>query len=198
MSSLKESLYSAINVTMPVDLSTQLDRHACVALILRGDSWDNLELGYIQRAFSESDRWSGQLAFPGGKREETDKTDLDAALRETREEIGIELTNPELLGRLNDIQARKAGTMLDFYIRPFVFFIERDFNIVLDPNEVADFFWIPLKEIQNPHRVTTYRLQRDNISLELPAVYLDREPPLWGLSYMMTLNLLEVLAAANK
>ncbi|MFV8256352.1 NUDIX hydrolase [Bdellovibrio bacteriovorus] len=198
MNSLKESLYSAINVTMPVDLSTQLGRHACVALILRGDSLESLELGFIQRAFSDSDRWSGQLAFPGGKREDTDKTDLDAALRETLEEVGIDLTNPELLGRLNDIQARKAGTMLDFYIRPFVFFTERDFNIVLDPTEVADFFWIPIKEIQNPQRKTTYRLQRENIGLELPAVHLDREPPLWGLSYMMTLNLLEVLAAANK
>ncbi|AHZ86729.1 CoA pyrophosphatase [Bdellovibrio bacteriovorus] len=198
MSSLKESLYSAINVTMPLDLSTQLGRHACVALILRGNSLENLELGYIQRAFSDSDRWSGQLAFPGGKREDSDKTDLDAALRETLEEVGIDLTNPELLGRLNDIQARKAGTMLDFYIRPFVFFTERNFNIVLDKTEVADFFWVPLKEIQNPQRVTTYRLQRENIGLELPAVYLDREPPLWGLSYMMTLNLLEVLAAANK
>ncbi|WP_374034857.1 CoA pyrophosphatase [Bdellovibrio bacteriovorus] len=198
MSSLKESLYSVINVTMPVDLSTQLDRHACVALILRGDSWDNLELGYIQRAFSESDRWSGQLAFPGGKREEHDKTDLDAALRETLEEVGIELANPELLGRLNDIQARKAGTMLDFYIRPFVFFTQREFNVVLDRTEVADFFWIPLKEIQNPQRRTTYRLQRESVSLELPAIHLDRDPPLWGLSYMMTLNLLEVLAVAIK
>lgn len=198
MNTLRHQLHHAINATPPVDLATQIVRHACVALILRGDSFHNLELGYIQRAISESDRWSGQLAFPGGKRELSDKTDLDAAFRETLEEVGIELAPDELLGRLNDVQARKAGTTLDFFIRPFVFYSERHFEIILDQSEVADYFWVPLKEIQNPQRKTTYKVQHDELLLDLPAVHLDREPPLWGLSYMMTLNLFERLQTLVK
>nr|BFD65721.1 hypothetical protein HAGR004_07430 [Bdellovibrio sp. HAGR004] len=192
-SGIKSLLQTAITALEPLDLASIMDPHACVALILRGQSEENLELGFIQRAQRPGDRWSGQLAFPGGKREAFDITDLDAAFRETLEEIGVRLSSHELLGRLDDIQARKAGTLLDFYIRPFVFYTEQNFHVTLDANEVADYFWVPLKNIRDPQRQTVYKVQRENMSIELPAVYLDREPPLWGLSYMMTLNLFERL-----
>ncbi|WP_374001272.1 CoA pyrophosphatase [Bdellovibrio bacteriovorus] len=198
MDSIRSLLQTAITAHQPLDLAPQMDPHACVALILRGQSEENLELGFIQRAIRPEDRWSGQLAFPGGKREAFDVTDLDAAFRETMEEIGVHLKSQELLGRLDDVQARKAGTLLDFYIRPFVFYTEQSFNVTLDANEVADYFWVPLKHIQDPQRQTIYKVQRENMSIELPAVYLDREPPLWGLSYMMTLNLFTRLQALQK
>ncbi len=182
----------AINSQKPLDLSKDLQKYACVAIILRGPV-DNLEIGYIQRALNDSDRWAGQIAFPGGKKEDSDFSDLGAALRETFEEIGIDLLPEELMGRLNDIQARKHGTTLEFYVRPFVFYTEREFEIKLDPSEVADFFWISLNELRNPQRQTTYELSRENVHLEVPAISLDREPPLWGLTYIMTQNLLDLL-----
>lgn len=190
---LKDLLLPLLTKPEPVDLDAKLLRHACVAVILRGNSVDELELAFIQRAYNPQDRWSGHIAFPGGKKEDFDKTDLDAALRETKEEVGVDLNPDELLGRLDDIQARKAGSLLDFYIRPFVFHTNRDFSITLDASEVADFFWVPLKEIQNPYRQTHYPVTREQGTLDLPAVDIDREPPLWGLTYMMVLNLLERL-----
>lgn len=194
MTSLKDKLQKAVNLTVPLDLASQLTHHACVSVILRGTELHNLELGFIQRALNEEDRWSGQLAFPGGRREPTDKTDLDAAVRETLEEIGLPL-NPsqDLLGRLSDIQARKAGKMLEFYIRPFVFHSNQPGEIKLDLSEVADFFWVPLQEIQNPARRTSIQIQTEEQSLHLPAIHLDREPPLWGLTYLMVQDLLSRL-----
>ncbi|MEK2644293.1 CoA pyrophosphatase [Bdellovibrio sp. BCCA] len=188
---MRNLLSSLLENPSPLDLQSRLSRHACVSVILKGETLDNLEIAFIQRAFNPEDRWSGQIAFPGGKREDIDKTDLDAALRETREEVGVELNRSELLGRLDDIQARKAGTLLDFYIRPFVFHVQRDFGITLDAAEVADFFWIPIKHIKDPQRQTQYEVKRESGIAQLPAVYLDREPPLWGLTYLMVLNLLE-------
>lgn len=182
----------------PQDLQPQLTRYACVAVILKGDSLHNLEIGFIQRAQNPEDRWSGQIAFPGGKREEHDITDLAVALRETREEVGAHLHPEELLGRLDDIQARKAGQLLDFYIRPFVFLTQREFDIILDPSEVSDFFWVPLKHMQDPQRQTTYRIARESGYANLPAIYLDRDLPLWGLTYMMVLNLLERIRGVVK
>ncbi len=197
MSSLREQLIRGLESKQVINLSLTLTHHACVALILRGSSWENLELGYIQRAHSPTDRWSGQLAFPGGRREETDPTDLAAALRETLEEVGIDLQTSELLGRIDDIQAQKAGAFLDFYIRPFIFFIERPVTPLLDHSEVDDFFWILVKDLVSAERQTTYRVLRDNSSQELPAVNLDRPTPLWGLSYMITMNLFEHLKAGG-
>ncbi|QLY24946.1 CoA pyrophosphatase [Bdellovibrio sp. KM01] len=180
--------------TNPLDLSQSLKNYACVSLILRG-SPDDLQIGYIQRAIHPLDRWSGQIAFPGGKREEWDTSALATALRETQEEVGIILTPEEMIGRLDDIQARKAGALLEFFIRPFVFYTERDFEVRLDHNEVADFFWVPLKDLVNPERSISYELMREQLRMELPAISLNREIPLWGLSYMITQDLLNRLKA---
>lgn len=182
----------ALKSKKPLDLSKDLHKYACVAIILRGP-FDNLEIGFIQRALNDSDRWAGQIAFPGGKKEESDFSDLGAALRETFEEIGIDLLPEELLGRLDDIQARKHGATLEFFIRPFVFHSDRSFNIQLAPDEVADFFWVSVNELRDPKRQTKYVFKRDQLHVELPAISLNREPPLWGLTYMMTQNLLDIL-----
>jgi 8-oxo-dGTP pyrophosphatase MutT (NUDIX family) len=160
---------------------------------LRGPA-DNLEIGFIQRANDPSDRWAGHIAFPGGKKEESDFSDLGTALRETFEEVGIDLLPDELIGRLDDIQARKHGSLLEFFIRPFVFFTDRDFEIKLDPSEVAEFFWMNINELKSPDKQTTYALKRDEAHLELPAIDVNKELPLWGLTYMMTQNLLTLLA----
>lgn len=194
-STLKARLKSHLQQQSFLDLSTQLASHACVAVILKGTSLNSLEVGFIQRALSQTDRWSGQLAFPGGRREASDVTDLCAALRETREEIGMPLTDEALIGRLHDIQARKSGQLLDFYIRPFVFFYPDPFSMILQPEEVADFFWYPVNELQLSHRHTTLNLaQAGDVTLELPAITLTRgEPPLWGLTYLMIQDLLRRL-----
>ncbi|QDK46742.1 CoA pyrophosphatase [Bdellovibrio sp. ZAP7] len=189
----KELSQLFININ-PLDLSLSLKNYACVSLILRGPP-DDLQIGYIQRAIHPLDRWSGQIAFPGGKREEWDTSALATALRETQEEVGIVLTPEEMIGRLDDIQARKAGALLEFFIRPFVFYTERDFEVRLDHNEVADFFWVPLKDLVNPERNISYELMREQLRMELPAISLNREIPLWGLSYMITQDLLNRLKA---
>lgn len=191
--SFKEQLLLSFQNTQPLNLDDQLAKYACVAIILRGTSSENLEIGYIQRAVHPEDRWSGQLAFPGGKREEQDPTDLATVLRETFEEIGIALQEQELLGRLSDIQARKAGSLLDFFIRPFVFYVDRGLELSLDTQEVADFFWVPQEMLRDFKRQIRYKKKMNLFHVDLPAIHLDRDPVLWGLTYMMTQDLLKIL-----
>lgn len=191
--SFEAELKEKLNHTSPLDLSHEFTHQACVAIICRGSSMEDLEIGYILRAVRNEDRWSGQIGFPGGKRDPQDSTDLETAIRETREEIGLNLSTQQLVGRLDDIQARKAGSLLDFFIRPYVFHIKEAIQPRLNPDEVADFFWVPFKDILSEENKTEYELIRDQIHIRLPARKLPQERVLWGLSYLMTQNLVQRL-----
>ena len=84
-------------------------RQAAVAIILREASMDGAEqteVLFIQRAERPGDPWSGQMAFPGGHREDSDISLQAAAMRETNEEIGLSLDNADYLGALNHQQAQ--------------------------------------------------------------------------------------------
>lgn len=183
-----------LNALPPTDLSRNIEQFACVAVILRG-SPDNMELGFIQRADDPLDRWSGHLAFPGGKNERTDKSPLETALRETQEEVGISLYRAQLVGQLNDIQARRGAYLLPFFIRPFVFYIGDTLpETHLDSTEVSEFFWVPLTELTRSENLIMYQHPESGVNVKLQAVELGKKNPLWGLTYMMVQDLLKKLS----
>ena len=66
-------------------------RRAAVALIFRAGADGAPELLFIKRAEYPADPWSGQIAFPGGREEPTDGELIQTAVRETREETGLDL-----------------------------------------------------------------------------------------------------------
>lgn len=82
---------------------------------------------------------AGQISFPGGRREPHDQSLLDAALRETDEEIGLKRERILPLGRLDTYVTRTA-----FRVEPWVGWISPPFDLVPDPNEVAEIFEVPL------------------------------------------------------
>lgn len=190
---VQESLRQKVHHSHPQDLSQAFADYACVALLLRGPL-DNLELGFIVRAQNPNDRWSGQIAFPGGRREQSDANDIHTAMRETFEEIGVDLRLEDLLGKLSDVQARKGRQMLEFYIRPFVFYVTENFTPNLDPHEVAEFFWHPLTELIAVAKHAIHEVEFNGAKVKLPAVEMNRTAKLWGLSYLMTQDLLKTLA----
>ena len=82
---------------------------------------------------------AGQIAFPGGRREGADESPETTALREAREEIGLEAARVELLGRLPEY---RTGT--GFAVTPVVGWVEPPLTYKPDPHEVADVFEVPL------------------------------------------------------
>jgi 8-oxo-dGTP pyrophosphatase MutT (NUDIX family) len=111
----------------------------------------NSEILYIKRSSHPSDPWSGNVAFPGGKREEFEQ-DYQAAVREVREEINLDLEAGPFayLGRLDDrpVYARgaKAG---GFALCPFVF-VQTSAEtppMTLSKDEVAAVRWVPVAEL---------------------------------------------------
>lgn len=82
---------------------------------------------------------AGQIALPGGRREGADDSPEGTALREAREEIGLDAARVELLGRLPEYR-----TSTGFAVTPVVGWAEPPLAYVPDPHEVARVFEVPL------------------------------------------------------
>ncbi|HEU0167816.1 MAG TPA: CoA pyrophosphatase [Chloroflexota bacterium] len=88
----------------------------------------------------------GQVSFPGGRIETADASPMDAALRETFEEIGVPPEAVEVLGQLDEV-ATNAAT---FAITPFVGIMPDGAAHVASPFEVARIAEVPLEHLLDP------------------------------------------------
>lgn len=88
----------------------------------------------------------GEISFPGGAFEEHDSSLLDTALRETSEELGVDLSSAKVLGRLDDVHTATSS----FVIAPFVVFVDSPPDFRPDPFEVAEVFDVPLSSLLDP------------------------------------------------
>ncbi|WP_434951894.1 CoA pyrophosphatase [Shewanella sp. HL-SH4] len=91
----------------------------------------------------------GQISFPGGKFEQSDRNAIDTALREAQEEIGLLKTNVDVIGSFPPHK-----TFTGFEITPIVGIIKQPFKLTIDPGEVASCFRVPLnyfKQTSNRH-----------------------------------------------
>lgn len=84
----------------------------------------------------------GQIAFPGGKQDESDADVIEAALREAREEIGLPPGQVEILGTLPSHE-----TVTGFDVTPVIGLVRGGFDIVPEPGEVDEVFDVPLRHV---------------------------------------------------
>jgi len=90
----------------------------------------------------------GQISFPGGRLEPSDKSAAEAALRETEEEIGMPPDNVEVIGYLDNYI-----TITGYSVTPVVGIVRPDFEMRIDETEVAEAFEVPLAYVLDPARV---------------------------------------------
>lgn len=174
----------ALSKTLPAPADPVADRTAAVAAILRDSDARGLEVLFIQRAEREGDPWSGHMAFPGGRREAVDSDLLATAVRETCEEIGIDLVrSAELVGVLDDQEATGRATQKTLPTRPFVFELNSDPK--LTPNEeVTDIVWTPVLPLIRGDQRTTMNITYKGMPYALPGWDLGGRV-VWGLTYRM-------------
>ena len=164
---------------------------AAVAAVLRPGA-EGTELLFIHRAEDPRDPWSGHMAFPGGRVDPGDPDPMAAAIRETREEVGLELDAVgEPIGRLADMRAIGRGKPLSMVISPFVFVVNTVPPLV--PNhEVAAVVWVPTDFITDRSNRETMPYRRGGLSMELPC-YRYQGHLIWGLTLGMVDELLSLV-----
>jgi 8-oxo-dGTP pyrophosphatase MutT (NUDIX family) len=175
----------------PPPAGTVLPR-AAVALLLR-HSAAGPEVLLIRRAERSGDPWSGHIALPGGREQAEDRSPVETAARETREEVGIEPT--DLLGPLEPVWPRSARAPR-ILVRPFVFSLPG--AVEPRPNhEVDTAFWVALAELREAGAVTEHLLELEGTEqLRFPAFGIQGHV-VWGLTHRILLDLLDRTADAH-
>lgn len=194
MRSSWDDLRRALASRSPARLGEQVSERAAVALILR-ESGPGLEILFIRRAEHPEDPWSGQMAFPGGRAEAGDSDLTVTAVRETAEEVGVDLAEAgELLGALDEVRAMARGRPMDLAIAPFVFRLQQPAPMKPGP-EVRSVHWIPLDELLGGRWRSTFEYVHQGARLELPCLRFE-DLVIWGLTYRMFSSLQSLLDAA--
>jgi 8-oxo-dGTP pyrophosphatase MutT (NUDIX family) len=205
--SLKKSLITALNGKLPghqaqvkmAPKPTDENNHSLhytsvtrsakvnsVMLLLTGNSMDNLELVMTLRSRLLPTH-AGQLSLPGGRIEKGESV-IEAALRETEEEIGISRDIPEIIGTLSPLFVPHTNND----IRSVVGFMNEKAPFVLQPSEVDEAFYISVNELANPDTLTFKLWTLRNQEFVVPC-WLVHETPLWGATAMILSEFMEIV-----
>ena len=152
---------------------------AAVAIVFRAGNVGT-ELLFIQRASKDGDPWSGHMAFPGGRTDATDTDSHFTAERETREEVGLDVSTAPRLGSLTDLEpGRQRGGLVA--VRGHAYWLAGDRPELVPNYEVADTVWVPLQALADRDRYIDYYYPVSDSTW--PGIQLDKaEHVVWGLT----------------
>ena len=136
---------------------------------------------------------SGQVAFPGGKVDDTDPHIAATALREAHEEVGLEPRHVQVLGHLSEYVTGTA-----FIVTPVVALVDPNHTIVPNADEVDQVFEVPLAYLMNPAHHRRHAFEAEGVKREwfsMPYIDDGHERFIWGATAGMLRNLYRFLSA---
>ncbi|MEX2181583.1 MAG: CoA pyrophosphatase [Gemmatimonadaceae bacterium] len=154
---------------------------AAVALILRpSEAPEDVELLLVRRAVRAGDPWSGQIGLPGGRFAPVDESLEATAIRETREEVGLDLpARGVALGALDELRPR-TPVLPPIIVRPFVWAVEG--APALAPNhEIAEARWVRLGDLFRPTARVRTEVEVREVRLNVDAFQLG-DFTIWGMT----------------
>lgn len=146
-----------------------------------------LHIAFIQRTEYNGPH-SGQISFPGGKLEDTDKNIIYTALRESNEEIGINPEKVNILGQLTPLHIPVSN----FIVYPIVGMYETTPSFKADPHEVKEVISFKLSDLLNPANCTSQEFKYGDLSFIAP-IYNPNDVTIWGATAMILSEFLEII-----
>jgi 8-oxo-dGTP pyrophosphatase MutT (NUDIX family) len=157
---------------------------AAAVMILLRDEGRGLEVLLGERRKREGDPWSGQIGLPGGRHHQEDETLLRTAIRETIEEVGVNVKeDAEVLGHM---APRSPGNKPELLVVPFVVLATKPLTPAPGP-EMTSIFWVPLADL--PATQGKVKVHTILGELTVPA-YTYGERLIWGFTYRILEELL--------
>jgi 8-oxo-dGTP pyrophosphatase MutT (NUDIX family) len=165
-------------------------RSAAVLVPLRLHE-DGLHLLLTRRA-DHLPHHAGEISFPGGGVDAGDEDDWAAALRETREEIGVEPVLIEHLGQLDD-----CYSIHDYRVSCHVGLLPADLEFILDPGEIAELIELPLDALSDPliYHQEDWQHKGRNIPVDF---FVLKGYEIWGMTAGILKQLLQRIACCRK
>ncbi len=180
---LEHRLAQRLTISPIVPLDDGLPR-AAVAAVLQGD-----RVLLMKRAERQGDPWSGHISLPGGRYQPADRELLVTAMRESEEELGLDLRRARTLGALTPLKPFTSGPA-GLEVTPFVFALDVPVELRLNAEAVAT-FWLPLGLAASGELDAPYEYPR--LGTSFPSWRYEGNV-VWGLT-LRILN--DVLAAAE-
>jgi len=162
-------------------------RRAAVAILLAAN-----DVLLMERAKRDGDPWSGHISLPGGGYHETDGDLCVTAMRETREEVGIELAQHRYAGALPALHPLSSGPA-GVEVTPHVFVVEGVVPVPVLGAEAAGTFWFPLDRALAGEFDAEYEFVRAGTTMRFPSWRYENHT-IWGLTWRI---LTELAAAAR-
>lgn len=160
---------------------------ACVLIVITDESRPRL---LLTRRSSRLSSHAGEVAFVGGKRDDTDNSSAEVALREACEEVGLGRADCEVLGYL-PMQISKKGLL----VRPVVASVKADVVDKLTPSEdeIAHLFWLPLEMLHTTpiNHIFDRELPNHTAQLHTPA-WIYGDEVIWGLTGRILASFMEI------
>ncbi|WP_299202000.1 CoA pyrophosphatase [uncultured Amphritea sp.] len=129
---------------------------------------------------------SGEIAFPGGKRDDTDPDLLFTALREAEEEVGLKPENVQIIGPLGDVLSKHK-----LQVRPYVGIIPEGVELIPNLDELDRIHRVPLSFFLDDRRHHTDKILFRGMTHYVPAYEFEGDI-IWGLTAYMLVELLNV------
>ena len=169
--------------------ATKHKKAGVLILLLKKSEEEGYQLLFTKRS-ANLNTHSGEVSFPGGKWEESDASLYETALRESMEEINLNLENVIKLGSLNFLLSRHK-----IEVNPFVGYLEKpqDFK---GNFEIDEIFTVPVSFLMNHKNIIYKEFNRKDLKVYIPSwVYNGNR--IWGLTAMIAADFLNICFDAS-
>lgn len=157
-----------------------LDAVSSAVLMILSKKNDEYGINFIKRTSFPGDAFSGHIAFPGGKRKKSDKSPLATAVRETKEEVGINICDcGEILGSLDTVKPF-TRPVKHFVVKPYVAALIKDVEFKKN-YEVEEIFWVSIKHLMDGKNRRIRTKKREGLKI-YDYVFNYEDYIIWGLT----------------